>query len=315
MLGLKNIMIRNFLKKIFFRKPKIVVILGQTATGKTNLAIEIAQRYSGEIISADSRQVYKKLDIGTAKVRPEEMKSIPHYMIDVADVSERYTVAEFARQGKQRIHEILNRKKLPIICGGTGMYIDALVYQQFFPAVTPNTSLRNELEKYSTEDLFVRLKKLDAQRANSIDPHNKVRLVRAIEIAEVLGSVPQASKKLNFDVLYIGLTIPKEELSERIDQRIHMRLANGMLEETKDLLRHGIGHSRLQELGLEYRYMSLYLQGNLSHEEMVSELSRESRKFAKRQQTWFKRNKKIHWFHPELDTSLIFELTENFISK
>ncbi len=285
---------------IFSQKPKIIVVLGQTATGKTSLSIELAKKYNGEIISADSRQIYRGLDLGSGKVTPKEAQDIPHYMIDVANPETPYTVFEFQKKAQGYIDDILKRKKTPIICGGTGMYIDALVYDQKFPEIAPDEKLREELQKLSPEELLERLKQLDEKRASSIDPHNTLRIIRAIEIKEHGGAIPVRSERSPYKVLWVGLCMEKEELEKRIYKRILSRIQEGMIDEVKNLIASKqLSHERAFLLGLEYRYISEYLKGNLSYEEMLSTLFSEIKKFAKRQMTWFKRNKKIHWFHPQ----------------
>ena len=176
------------LLSLFKKKPKIIVICGPTATGKTSLAIDLAQQFDGEIISADSRQVYQGLDIGSAKVTKEEMRNIPHHMIDVADPRNRYSVAEYKEEAQKIIDEIISNKKLPIICGGTGMYIDALVFNHSFPEVPENKPLRAKLETKSTEELFTLLLSRDSRRAKSIDKHNKVRLIKNIFFIKYLST-------------------------------------------------------------------------------------------------------------------------------
>lgn len=290
------------------------MILGQTATGKTSLSIEIAKQYHGEIISADSRQVYLGMDIGTAKVTPIEMNGIPHHMIDMVDPHQVFTVAEYVKTGTKIVDDILKRKNIPIICGGTGMYIDALVNKQEFPNIAPNKKLRNKLEVLSTEHLFNQLQKQDPSRAKTIDPHNRIRLVRALEILDAGGNISPLSSASPYKALFIGLELPKEILHERIRQRIVDRFNTGMLEEARTLLEEGITYERLEELGLEYRYMSRHLQGNISHEEMIVQLTQETQKFAKRQKTWFKRNKDIYWVDPRTEKEKIYALVENFIN-
>ena len=301
----------SFLKK---QKPKIIVILGPTATGKTSLSIKIAKKYKGEIISADSRQVYMGLDIGSAKVTQEEMDGIPHYMIDIANPIDRYTVQEFVSAAREKIKEIIARGNTPIICGGTGQYIDALVFNQSFPEVPPNPELRNNLEQLSLEELFKQLQKKDPIRARSIDKHNKVRLVRALEVVDTLGTVPQQKKSSPYKTLFIGLDLENEILHRRIEERIIERFKNqGMLDEAKKLYSQGVSYERMEELGLEYRFMARYLEDKISYKEMVEQLFIATRQFAKRQRTWFKRNENIHWFNPICDQKRIEKLVQGFI--
>ncbi|MFT6361463.1 MAG: tRNA dimethylallyltransferase [Candidatus Paceibacteria bacterium] len=301
---------------LFKTKPKVIVICGPTATGKTSLSIAIAKQYNGEVISADSRQVYRGLDVGSAKVMQEEMQCVPHHMIDITDPKERYAVAEFVYAAKKKIVGIVNRKGLPIICGGTGQYIDALVFNQSFPEVSPNQELRNKLEKLNAEELFARLLKKDPIRAKSIDQYNKVRLVRALEIIDALGVVPKQKQNSPYKALFIGLDLDKELLNKRIEKRIIDRLENeGMLDEAKNLHEAGLSFQRLEELGLEYRFMARHLQDQISYDDMIEQLSIATRQFAKRQRTWFKRNKKICWFNPSTDQEEIMVLVKKFLKK
>ncbi len=303
-----------WLKKITSRKAKVIVILGPTATGKTSLSIDIAKRYGGEIISADSRQVYRQLDIGSAKVTTEEMENIPHHMIDIADLQRRYTAQEFVEQASEHIADILARKKTPIICGGTGMYIDSLVFGQSFPNVPPNTKLRIELEKYSIDELVKRLRSVNPKQYKNIDLNNRVRIIRAIEISEALGSIPKRKQVNRYNCLFIGLDLPRDQHQKIIQQRIVDRLEKqNMLEEERLLLKSGIEHKRLQELGLEYRYMSWYLLGEISYQEMIDQLTTKTVQFAKRQRTWFRRNKKIYWFNPITEKKEIDRKIKTFI--
>src|SRR3989338_1311335 len=217
-------------------KKKILVILGTTATGKSDLAVKLAIKYSGEVISADSRQVYKGLDIGTGKITKKEMLGIPHHMLDVVSPKKVFSVAEWKKQADEKIIEILKRGKLPIICGGTGFYIQSIVDNLVLPEVPPNISLRKKLVKVSPSQLFEMLKKLDSRRAENIAKEkgskNPVRLIRAIEIATVLGSVPDLKKQKNpYEILQIGLKLPDSVLKEKIHNRILSRIKIGMVKE------------------------------------------------------------------------------------
>lgn len=294
--------------------PKVLCLVGPTASGKSALAITLAKRFNGEVISADSRQVYRGLNLGTGKITKEEMSGIPHHLLDVAEPKERFSVADFQRLGKQTVEDILMRGKLPIVCGGTGLYVDTLLSGTALPKVPPNTELRKELEKLPAEQLFEKLKKLDPERAGDIDRHNSVRLVRAIEIAETLGKVPKLEKSENYKVLKIGLLPPDHILKEKISARLKERLEQGMLAEAEHLRQKGLSHERMEELGLEYRYMARLLQNKLSHEEFEKELTNEIWRYAKRQKTWFKRDKSIHWF-PKADFTKISLLIKNFLHK
>lgn len=271
-------------------KPKIIAIIGPTATGKTAKSIEFAKELDGEIISADSRQVYRGMDIGSAKVTAQEMEGIPHHLLDVADPMDEFSVADFQRLGKAAIEDILTRGKIPIIVGGTGYYIDALIFDTQLPDAPPNPELRKELEGKTTEELFEQLQELDPDRAETIDQYNRVRLVRAIEIATALGSVPiLEEKECPYNVEWIYLDFPDEKLKERIRTRTMARFDQGMIEEVERLHNEGVTWERLESFGLEYRYIAQFLQKKLSREEMIDELLRATWRFVKRQRTWFKR--------------------------
>jgi tRNA dimethylallyltransferase len=269
--------------------PKIIVVCGPTASGKSDKAVELALLHNGEVISADSRQVYRGLDIGSGKITPEEMKGVTHHLLDVADPKEIFSVEDFVRLGEKAIQDILERGKLPIICGGTGFYIDALIYGSQFPEVAPNTELRAELEKLSLEDLQNRLQELDPERYASIDIYNPVRLVRAIEIATALGKVPPVIKQKKYDIEFVYLDFPKEILTERISKRLYKRLEQGMLEEAERLHSEGVLYERMKQLGLEYRYMAMCLLGEITYQEMCDLIILKSTQYAKRQRLWFKR--------------------------
>jgi tRNA dimethylallyltransferase len=300
------------------KKNKIIVILGQTATGKSDFAVEVARQIGGEIISADSRQVYKGMDLGTGKVprdkKPSKTKQqktktylymgIPHHLLDVTSPSRVFSVSNFQKLADKKIEELLKKVKTPIICGGTGFYIDAIVNGTVFPEVPPNKKLREILEKKTTEKLFETLIKLDSVRAENIDKNNKVRLIRAIEIAKALGKVPLSSARqglARFNVLKIGLTLPPEILKERIKTRLLSRIKKGMIKEVENLHKSGVSWKRMHSFGLEYRYISLYLQKKMPKKEMIEKLNTEIWHYAKRQKTWFKRDKNIIWIDPRKD--------------
>lgn len=290
-------------------KPKILIIVGPTASGKTGLAIELAKQFNGEVVSADSRQVYKGLDIGSAKVTLKEMNGVPHHLLDVADPKKDvYTAADFKNDATKVIGDILARGKLPIICGGTFFYIDALLGKVSLPEVEPDMELRAELEEKSAAELLDILKKLDPERAANVEKENPRRLVRAIEIARAFGYVPEAQiTDCPYQVLTIGLTVDMEKHGDVLKTRIVERLKAGMMEEVERLLAEGVTHERLEKFGLEYRYLSRYLRGLLPFNEMVDELTIKSRQFAKRQLTWLKRDKEIKWFHRQ-DQEIVSEI-------
>lgn len=276
-------------------KPKIIDIVGPTASGKTSLSIELAKKFNGEIISADSRQVYKGLDIGTGKVTQTEMRGIPHHLLDVAEPQDVYTVADYVRDGRVAIDDILSRGKLPIIVGGTFFYMDALLGAVSTPEVPPNVELREKLEKHSNEELFKILKEKDSERAETIDPSNQRRLIRAIEIASALGAVPKTHSVELYDAFTLGIHIEKEDLLKNIHTRLVERITAGMIEEVISLHKNGLSYERMTELGIEYLYISEHLQNKITKDEMCSLIETKSWQYAKRQMTWLKRDKNIQW--------------------
>jgi len=279
-------------------KLKIIVILGQTASGKSELAVKLAKKINGEIISADSRQVYKGLNIGSGKITKKEMRGIRHHLLDVTNPKRTFTVSQYQKLAKKAIQKILNKGKTPIICGGTGLYIDALIYDYYLPEVAPQLKLRKELEKLSTEELFKKLQKLDFCRAKNIDKNNRRRLIRALEIVLTTGKiVPKLEERESgFDVLKIGIKKSPEELKSLIKKRLLKRLRWGMINEVKTLhQKQKLSWQRLDDLGLEYRYVSRYLWNIISRKEMIEAIEKESWQYAKRQIIWFKRDKNIHW--------------------
>ncbi len=280
------------------KKLKLIVICGQTATGKSDFAVQVAKEIGGEIISADSRQVYTGLDIGAGKITKKEMQGIPHHMLDVVSPKKVFSVNDFKTQAQKKIQEIIDRGHMAIVCGGTGFYIDTLLGTIDLPEVPPNKELRKKLESKTKVQLLALLKKLDPKRAETIDQDNPVRLIRAIEIATALGSVPVLKKKSPYDVLSVGLTLPDEILKEKIHNRLLSRMKDGMLKEAKNLHMKGLSWKRMRELGLEYRFLADHLTGKLPKEEMLIQLETAIWHYAKRQKTWFKRNKDIVWIDP-----------------
>lgn len=294
---------------------KIIVILGQTSTGKSDFAVEIAKQINGEIISADSRQVYKGMNLGTGKITKKEMKNIPHHLLDIVSPKKIFSVINFQKIANKRIEEIIKKNKTPIICGGTGFYIDAIINGSVFPEVPPNKDLRKELYQLNTVELGECLKKLDFERFKTIDKNNNVRLIRAIEIAKSLGSVPKIETSKKFEVLKIGLILPEDILKKKIYIRIINRIKKGMIKEIKNLHENGLSWKRLYNFGLEYRYISLYLQNKLKKDEMIEKLNTETWHFAKRQKTWFKRDKNIIWINPlkQKDKNIALKEIKNFL--
>ena len=278
-------------------KPKIIMVVGPTASGKTSLAIELAQHFNGEVISADSRQVYRGLDIGTAKVTKEEMLGIPHHLLDIVAPNEVYNAADFVRDAKASIADITTRGKLPVIAGGTFFYIDALLDRTSLPAVPPNPELRAELEAKETAELVLELTACAPERAATIDTKNRRRLIRALEIWNALKDVPKhIPKELPYEVLTIGLAVERELLRERYRVRGQEWLTNGFENEVLALLNNGISRERLQEIGFEYQLMLLLIDGELTESDFVERFVEKNWQYAKRQLTWLKRDQSIQWF-------------------
>ncbi len=272
------------------KKINVLVIIGPTSSGKSDQAIRLAKKYNGEIISADSRQVYKGMDIGTGKVTKREQRLVPHHLLDIASPKRMYTVTHFQRDAARAIRDITRRGKLPIICGGTGFWIDALLSSSKFPNVQPNKSLRKKLSKLSAEELFAILQKKDSERAASIDKHNPVRLIRALEIIEATKKPIQkaAASESPYDTEIIFVNPTRKTLYQRIEKRLKKRFKQGMIAEVVRLRKSGVSDKRLIELGLEYRYITYYLQGKLTRTEMEAKLLSEIKKYAKRQMTWIR---------------------------
>lgn len=303
----------------------LIILVGPTASGKSELAVKLAKKFNGEIISFDSRQIYKGLDLGTGKIsghwkknsyntfkRPSKMvvtyvyKNISHYCIDYVNPSRQYSVAKFKKDAQKAILDISQRNKLPILCGGTGYWIDAVVYNQELPEIKPNPKLRLELQKKSTEQLFKQLEKLDPVRASTIDPKNPHRLIRALEIVITTGKpVPTLNTNTNeqksiYNPIWLGIKTNQEELYSKIDKRLKQRLKQGMIEEVKQLQASGLSWKKLENFGLEYKYIALFLQNKISYQEMVEQLSYAIKHYSKRQLTWWKRNNQIKWLKPEI---------------
>ena len=294
-------------------KPKVLVILGPTATGKSGLAVKIAKKFNGEIISADSPQAYKGMNLCTGKITKYEMQGVPHHLLDVVRPNTRFSVAQYKKLVEKSVEKIIAKGKTPIMVGGTGFYIDSIVKNVSLPEVPPNQKLRKILNKKSTEKLFIMLKKLSPSRAKNIDKHNKVRLIRAIEIAKVLGHIPKIEEKPGkYDFVFIGLDMPDKELKNKIAIRLFARIRAGMVNEVKKLHKEGISWKRLESFGLEYRQTALFLQGKITREQMLENLKNEIWHYAKRQRTWFKRNKQIKWLKPG-QFKIISRLLKNFI--
>lgn len=276
---------------------KTIVVLGPTASGKSDLAIAVAQKHNGEIISADSRQVYKGMDIGTGKVTKAEQKLAVHHLLDIADPNDDYNVTHFLRDTKKAEDAIRAKGKLPIIAGGTGFWVQTYMESQSFPGVKPNPALRERLGKLSVEELYAQVLERDLGRAKTIDKKNPLRLIRALEIIEVLGKVPEVGhvKIKNEDYTILALNPDRGLLKKNIQVRLKKRFQEGLVQEVEKLNKSGVSWKRLESFGLEYKYIALFLQKKLKRADMEIELNREISRYAKRQMTWLRRMEEMGW--------------------
>lgn len=296
--------------KFLTSKIPIVAVVGPTATGKSDLAVSLAKKFNGEIISADSRQVYIGLDLGSGKITKKETRGVPHYLLDVVSASTVYNAAKFKKAAEKIIEDIYSRGKLPIIVGGTGFWIDTLLNNMQLPEVKPNPALRRKISNWPVAHLYKELWKLDPARAENIDRNNPVRLIRAIEVAIGLKAIAKKTKvskniskssssEPKYLPLYIGLDTDSELLRQRIHERLIKRMEAGMAKEVTKVHAEGVSWKRLDDLGLEYRFVSQMLRGKMKLEKMQELLEIAIWHFAKRQRTWFYRNAAIHWLDAE----------------
>lgn len=285
-------------------KLKVLVIVGPTASGKSALAVRLAKKFGGEIISADSRQVYKGLDIGTGKITEKEMKGVRHHLFDVASPKKQFSAGDFVRSAQKAYSRLLQKTAIAIVVGGTGYYVDAFVGRIGLPEVEPNIKLRRRLEKKPVAQLFAMLKSKDPRRgkamASASERNNKVRLIRALEITAALGKVPVMKiRSPSFDCLWIGIRPVDMTLRRKIHERLSHRLRKGMVAEALRLHRAGLSYKRMTELGLEYRSLARYLQKRISRSQMQKELESDIWRYARKQIGYWKRNKDIRWFEPK----------------
>lgn len=271
---------------------KLIVIAGTNASGKSGLGVELASRYGGEIISADSRQVFRGLDLGSGKITPEEMRGVPHHLIDVCEPGDFFSMADFQRLAYAAIDDVIARGKLPFLVGGTGLYVDAVADGYELSDRAPDLALRAHLETYTTPALYDMLK--EKLPDTQIDPKNRNRVMRALERLAADDYHPSRCRP-RYDTLKLGVTWDRETLKRRIDERLERRLREGMADEVKGLLDAGVSTEFLMKLGLEYRYLTRYLLGAMPYEQMVEELGNAIKRFAKRQMTWFRREENLHW--------------------
>lgn len=279
------------------KKNKVIAVVGATASGKTAYAVELARRVNGEIISADSRLVYKGLDIGTAKPDMDERFGIPHYMIDIVEPEVDYSVGLYANEARNIIEDIISRGKTPIIAGGTGLYFRILLENYDLPKINPDYELREALSKLSFSELYEMLVNIDAEAAKLVVQNDKRRAIRFIEIVKLTGSPVSEARGLKepeFEVEWIGLNYPREELYDRINRRVDLMIEQGLVDETKNLLaKHGRINNIINTIG--YREITSYLDGELTLEEAKDKLKQNTRNYAKRQLTWFRKNPDIKW--------------------
>lgn len=296
-------------------KPKIIAIVGPTASGKSDLAVRLAKKLNGEIISADSQQVYKGLSVGTAKVpgrwkatkgSPSSSgsrtsknvvlyKGTPHYCIDFVSPRKKISVAEFKKCADRAIREISRRGKIPILVGGTGFWIDAVAFGILLPSVPPNQKLRKSLGKKTVGELLAILTDLDSERARTVDFKNPRRLIRAVEIAKSLNKVPPPKREYPYDVLWLGTDPPEKKWKKTVKKRIDDMISSGLIRETKKLLENGISKKRIHEFGFTYALVLGFLEGGLSRAELTRKLLQETFRYKRKQMAWFRKNAAIQW--------------------
>lgn len=285
-------------------KPKVIVICGPTASGKTGLSIELAKKINGEIVSCDSMQIYKDMTIGTAKPTKEEMQGIPHYLIDFVSPDTRYSVADFKRDAEQAISKIIEKGKVPIVVGGTGLYADTLVYNIKYPEIEIDLEYRKQLEemieKEGLESAYQKAKEIDEEAASKISSNDKKRIMRILEIYHQTGKTKtqlEAESRLEeppYQYMFYAIGMDREKLYERINLRVDIMIEQGLIEEVEELLKKYKEFPTAMQ-GLGYKEVVEYLQGNATREEMIETLKMETRRYAKRQLTWFRKNKEIKW--------------------
>lgn len=281
---------------------KLVAVLGTTACGKSGLGVELAKAFQGEIISADSRQVYRGLDLGTGKVTEEEKAGVPHHMLDVVSPNEPYSVADFQRGAYAAIDSVLSRGKTPFLVGGTGLYVRAVTQGYTFHEAAPDPVLRAQLEGKTAEELYGLYQQKTGGTLNESERHNRQRLVRLVEKAWHGGEQAQARNMPRYTVLQLGMTYPRDILHRRIDERLVRRLDEGMVEEVAALRAAGATDAFLEGLGLEYRYILWYLTGKIeTRQALIETLGRAIKQFSKRQMAWFKKDRDVLWLDMDAD--------------
>ncbi|MDL2225428.1 tRNA (adenosine(37)-N6)-dimethylallyltransferase MiaA [Eubacteriales bacterium OttesenSCG-928-M02] len=293
---------------------KAIYIVGPTATGKSKLAVALAKKLDGEVVNMDSMQVYRQLSIGAAKPTQEEMEGIPHHLFGIVDVGEEFSVSRYRDRAEAVMEEICERERVPIFCGGTGLYLNAMIYEMDFTQANRDDEVRKRLEKQLEAEgkgaLYARLMEVDAETAERLNPNDVRRVMRALEVYEITGLPMSAQtgdfqglRKKEYPFVLIGLTDDRERLYHRINQRVEEMLEKGLIEEARDVLSLGVAMDHPSMMGIGYRQVFPYLQGEYGYEEMVALIKQETRRFCKRQITWLKREGDIHWLSLTEDPS------------
>lgn len=291
------------------KKKSLVILTGPTAVGKTDLSLKLAKAIGGEIISADSMQVYRRMDIGTAKLKEEERQGIPHFLIDMLEPEEEFNVVKFQALAKNAMEEIYNRNHIPILVGGTGFYIQSILYDIDFKETSKDNKIRKELEKqaklFGSEYMHQKLQKVDKKAAQEIHANNEKRVIRALEYFYQTGNQisehnrEQREKQSDYNYAYFVLTMDRKKLYQRIEERVDTMMNQGLLEEVKGLVKEHISEKATSMQGLGYKELYAYLKGECSLEEAVYIIKRDTRHFAKRQLTWFRREKDVIWIEKD----------------
>lgn len=299
-------------------KENLFILIGPTAIGKTDLSIKLAQMMNGEIISADSMQIYKYMNIGSAKVTKEEMQEVPHHLIDNVYPDEDFTVANYKNHATTLISNINKEGRLPIIAGGTGLYINSIVYNLQFTEVPPNESIRNQLELLSNEDLYKELENIDNTSANKLNVNDRKRVIRALEIYKSTGKTMSEYNKdfrmenQDYNLVMIGLNMDRARLYDRINRRVDIMINSGLIDEVKGLLEMGYNKNLVSMQGIGYKEIIMYLEEEISLDESIALIKQKSRNYAKRQLTWFRRDERIKWMNLD-DYSNLEKLSKDII--
>ncbi len=305
---------------------KIIAVVGPTASGKTALAIEIAKEFDGEIVSCDSMQIYEGMDVGTAKPTKEEMEQIPHHMIDIATPWENYSVADFTQTARTCIEDILSRGKTPVLAGGTGLYVDSILQNIVFDEYESDPEFRDAMQKIAetkgAEEVHRLLAEKDKEAADKIHPNNVRRVIRALEVCHLTGKTftqvnLEARKEPLYDALILGIDTDREVLYERINVRVDKMIEDGLLEEVKSLKDKGVNRETTAMQAIGYKELFDYLEGTISFDDSIEKIKMESRRYAKRQLTWFRRNEEINWVSVQKreDIDEIIRQCGEFLSK